>query len=90
VFNDGIDYTAFAITDYVTTRWYRAPEILAGWTSYGRAIDMWAVGCIIGELFKRTPLFPGGDSIKQLELLLLTFGRPEESFTIKCRKSSKR
>jgi serine/threonine protein kinase len=90
VFHDGVDHTSLAITEYITTRWYRAPEILAGWSSYGKSIDMWAVGCIVGELFKRGPLFPGGDSVKQLELLLTSLGRPEESFTIKCKKSSKR
>jgi serine/threonine protein kinase len=90
VFYDGIDHTSLAITEYVTTRWYRAPEILAGHSYHGKAIDMWAVGCIIGELFKRSPLFPGTDSIKQLELLLHTFGRPEETFTMKCKRSAKR
>jgi serine/threonine protein kinase len=90
VFHDGVDHTNMAITEYVTTRWYRAPEILAGWTHYGSAIDMWAVGCILGELFKRSPLFPGSDSVKQLEMLLTYLGKPEEYFIIKCKKSSKR
>ncbi len=90
VFEDANDYTCTAITDYVTTRWYRAPEILAGWTQYGSAIDMWAVGCIIAELFRRIPLFPGKDSNKQLEVIFNIVGKPDEPFITKCRRASRR
>jgi cyclin-dependent kinase-like len=38
------------MTDYVATRWYRAPELILGDTSYGKPIDIWAVACIMGEL----------------------------------------
>jgi len=74
------------MTEYVTTRWYRAPEIIVGWTHYTSAIDMWAVGCIIGELFTRTPLFPGSDSLKQMELICSILGKPSQSFIQQCRK----
>lgn len=90
VFQDAKDFTCTSITDYVTTRWYRAPEILAGWTQYGSAVDMWAVGCIIAELFRRLPLFPGSDSTKQLEVIFTALGKPDESFIVKCRRASKR
>lgn len=38
------------LTDYVATRWYRAPEILLGSTKYSKAVDLWSIGCILGEL----------------------------------------
>lgn len=88
--NSSTIVTSLAITDYVTTRWYRAPEILSGWTQYGTAVDMWAVGCIIAELFIRHPLFPGADTLRQLEKICATLGRPEESFIKRCHKTSKR
>ena len=47
------------LTDYVATRWYRAPEILLGSTRYTKGVDIWSVGCILGELLKGKPLFPG-------------------------------
>jgi serine/threonine protein kinase len=46
-------------TDYVSTRWYRAPEILLRSTSYNSPIDLWALGCIMAELYMLRPLFPG-------------------------------
>lgn len=48
------------MTQYVATRWYRAPElIVASRQGYGPAIDMWSVGCIFAELLRRKHLFPG-------------------------------
>jgi mitogen-activated protein kinase 15 len=47
------------LTDYVSTRWYRAPEILLGSTKYTKAVDMWSVGCILGELIIGKAIFPG-------------------------------
>ena len=46
-------------TDYVSTRWYRAPEVLLRSTNYSSPIDVWAVGCIMAELYIGYPLFPG-------------------------------
>lgn len=53
-------------TDYVATRWYRAPELLLGSTNYGKEVDIWAMGCIMGELLDGQPLFPGESEIDQL------------------------
>ena len=39
------------MTEYVATRWYRAPELILGDPNYGKPIDMWAVACIMGELY---------------------------------------
>ncbi|XP_065339764.1 serine/threonine-protein kinase MAK isoform X2 [Cloeon dipterum] len=53
-------------TDYVSTRWYRAPEVLLHSTNYGPPIDMWAVGCIMAEMYTFRPLFPGNSEIDQI------------------------
>nr|XP_013807183.1 PREDICTED: cyclin-dependent kinase-like 5 [Apteryx mantelli mantelli] len=53
-------------TEYVATRWYRSPELLLGDAPYGKAVDMWSVGCILGELSDGQPLFPGESEIDQL------------------------
>ncbi len=66
------------LTDYVATRWYRAPEILLGSTCYSLAVDMWAMGCIIAEMFVGKPLLPGSSTMNQLERILEVTGRPEK------------
>ncbi|XP_031369021.1 cyclin-dependent kinase-like 2 isoform X3 [Apis dorsata] len=53
-------------TDYVATRWYRAPELLVGDPRYGRPIDIWAVGCLYAEMMVGNPLFPGKSDVDQL------------------------
>ncbi|NXY82199.1 CDKL2 protein, partial [Alcedo cyanopectus] len=55
-----------AYTDYVATRWYRAPELLVGDSKYGKAVDVWAVGSLITEMLTGEPLFPGDSDIDQL------------------------
>ncbi|GKT33170.1 Kinase, CMGC MAPK [Aduncisulcus paluster] len=66
------------LTDYVATRWYRAPEILVGSTKYTYGVDMWAVGCILGELLKGKPMFTSSSSstLKQLERIIEVTGFP--------------
>jgi serine/threonine protein kinase len=64
------------LTEYVATRWYRAPEIMLSWREYTKAIDMWSVGCIIAEICSRKPLFPGHDYMHQLHLIIDTLGSP--------------
>jgi len=64
------------LTDYVATRWYRAPEILLGSTSYTKGVDLWSVGCILGELLSGKPIFPGKSTMNQLELIMDLTGRP--------------
>ena len=63
-------------TDYVSTRWYRAPELLLGSTSYNSPIDIFAMGCIIVEMYMRRPLFPGNSEIDQLMKICATLGTP--------------
>jgi len=50
------------MTDYVATRWYRAPELLLSYEEYSSTVDVWSIGCILGELLKRRPILPGSDS----------------------------
>ena len=61
-------------TDYVSTRWYRSPELLVGDQSYGKPVDMWAVGCMLAEMMTGMPLFPGESDIDQLFHIMRTFG----------------
>lgn len=67
------------MTEYVCTRWYRAPEVLCSWTDYGKAIDIWSVGCIFAEMLKRKPLFPGKNTQHQLQLIISCLGTPEKA-----------
>ena len=64
------------LTDYVATRWYRAPEILLGSGAYTFGVDMWAVGCILGEMLSGKPIFPGTSTINQLEKITELVGFP--------------
>ena len=64
-------------TEYMVTRWYRAPEIMCGDT-YDEKIDMWSLGCILGELVGKRPMFPGTDYLHQVELYIDTFGKPSD------------
>ncbi|CAK9020159.1 Extracellular signal-regulated kinase 2 (ERK2) (Defective in aggregation protein C) (MAP kinase 2), partial [Durusdinium trenchii] len=64
------------LTDYVATRWYRAPEILLGSTSYMKGVDLWSVGCILGELLSGKPIFPGTSTMNQLDRIMEVTGRP--------------
>ncbi|XP_047484148.1 protein kinase shaggy-like [Penaeus chinensis] len=61
-------------TDYVATRWYRAPELLVGDTKYGREVDVWASGCLLSEMLTGEPLFPGESDIDQLFHIIQTLG----------------
>ena len=66
------------MTDYVATRWYRAPEILLGSTKYGVQADMWSVGCIFGELLGGKPMFPGTSTLSQINKVLEVTGKPSK------------
>jgi mitogen-activated protein kinase 15 len=65
-----------ALTDYVATRWYRAPEILLSSFRYTTGVDMWACGCILGELINGKPIFPGSSTMNQMDRILEITGRP--------------
>lgn len=82
------------LTDYVATRWYRAPEILLGSTtyvasltlitpltrrSYTKGVDVWSIGCILGEMLGGRPMFPGTSTLNQLERIIEVSGFPTPS-----------
>ncbi|XP_065207006.1 cyclin-dependent kinase 10 [Planococcus citri] len=66
------------MTPKVVTLWYRAPEILFGSHTHSTAIDMWAVGCVLGELLGHKPLLPGRTEVHQIELIIDLLGTPSK------------
>jgi mitogen-activated protein kinase 1/3 len=67
------------LTDYVVTRWYRAPEVVLLASEYTKSIDVWSVGCILCELIGRKPIFTGKDHLDQIKKILAVIGTPAES-----------
>ncbi|KAI9699535.1 MAG: hypothetical protein M1820_007166 [Bogoriella megaspora] len=65
-----------ALTQLVVTLWYRAPELLLGATTYDFAIDIWSIGCILGELLTREPLIAGKNEVDQLTQIFAFLGVP--------------
>ena len=65
-------------TEYVSTRWYRAPEILLTSGGYGPAVDVWAVGCMMYELLENRPLFPGKNELDQITRIHVLCGTPSK------------
>lgn len=72
----GGDSGVGTMTDYVATRWYRAPEILLGSSSYTKGVDMWSLGCIFGEILTGKPTFPGQSTMNQLDRILELTDKP--------------
>uniref|UniRef100_A0A8C5TA54 Protein kinase domain-containing protein n=1 Tax=Malurus cyaneus samueli TaxID=2593467 RepID=A0A8C5TA54_9PASS len=68
------EQTVPVLTEYVATRWYRAPEILLASRSYTKGVDMWSIGCILGEMLLGKPLFPGTSTMNQIEQILRICG----------------
>lgn len=64
------------MTGYVSTRYYRAPEIMLTWQKYSYAVDIWSVGCILAEMISGETLFPGKDHVHQFTLIAETLGKP--------------
>lgn len=77
------------MTEYVATRWYRAPEIMLTFQEYTTAIDVWSVGCILAEMLSGKPLFPGRDYHNQLWLIMEVLGTPlmEDYYNIKSKRA---
>jgi len=80
VFDPNHDHTG-VMTEYVATRWYRAPEVMLQAKSYTKAMDMWSVGCILAEMLSNRPLFPGKNYVEQLNLIISIIGKPSAEST---------
>lgn len=65
-------------TNCVVTRWYRPPELLLGARQYGGEVDMWGIGCVLGEMFMRRPILPGTSDLDQLEKIWGLCGSPNQ------------
>eukprot|EP01065_Artemidia_motanka_P000285 TRINITY_DN1011_c0_g1_i1.p1 TRINITY_DN1011_c0_g1~~TRINITY_DN1011_c0_g1_i1.p1 ORF type:complete len:429 (+),score=146.86 TRINITY_DN1011_c0_g1_i1:88-1287(+) len=66
------------MTDYVTMRWYRAPELVMESKVYTAAVDVWGIGAIMSEMFGSKPLFPGKDRVNQLDKIIDVIGTPPD------------
>jgi len=88
-FNDAP--SAIFWTDYVATRWYRAPELCGSFFSkYTPAIDIWSIGCIFAEMLTGKPLFPGKNVVHQLDLMTDLLGTPPPESTARIRNEKAR
>ena len=65
-------------TNCVVTRWYRPPELLLGARQYGGEIDVWGIGCVLGEMFMRRPILPGSSDLDQLDRIWAICGSPNQ------------
>ena len=70
------NYKDNILTDYVCTRWYRAPECILKSKNYNQSIDIWAVGCILCELYLLKPIFPGESEFDQINKIIQILGTP--------------
>ena len=78
------------LTDYIATRWYRAPEVILSWRQYTGAIDVWSVGCILAELIKRRPLLPAQTEQEQMMMITNLVGKPEAKLIDKIQDADNR
>jgi serine/threonine protein kinase len=69
-------------TEYVSTRWYRAPEVILLGNDYSNPVDMWALGTIMAELVNLKPLFPGTDQIHQIARFCEVLGDPSDEYVL--------
>lgn len=83
--------TTDIMTEYIVTRYYRAPELVCWSAPYQPVSDMWSVGCILAELFRKgEPLFPGKESHHQFKLITDICGSPDEAFLEKVERLGSR
>lgn len=66
------------MTGYVSTRYYRAPEIMLTWQNYDAKVDIWSAGCIFAEMIEGKPLFPGKDHVNQFSVIIELLGNPPD------------
>ena len=73
-----LDETSSDLTEYVVSRWYRAPEVVIAAGRYGMAQDVWSIACTFAEMINEIPLFPGSTVINQLQVIIDVMGKPSE------------
>lgn len=78
------------MTDYIATRWYRAPEVILSWKKYDSKIDVWSVGCILAELIIRKPLLPASSEEDQLNMITKLLGNPSNKLIQKIENEKNR
>ena len=66
-----------SMTDYICTRWYRAPELVLKSKNYNEKVDIWALGCIMAELYNLRPLYPGQSEFDQIDKIFKVLGTPK-------------
>eukprot|EP00043_Microstomoeca_roanoka_P013164 m.128913 g.128913 ORF g.128913 m.128913 type:complete len:424 (-) comp15684_c3_seq1:858-2129(-) len=81
-------YSKPPFTEYISTRWYRAPECLLTNGFYGHKMDMWSVGCVMFEVLSLYPLFPGSNELDQINKIHDVMGTPPPQVMAKIRKQS--
>ena len=72
----GFDWEDTMLTEYVVTRWYRAPEVILNASEYDHSVDIWSIGWIFSELLGRAPLLPGDDYLDQIKRVVGILGTP--------------
>ena len=75
-------------TEYISTRWYRAPECLMTDGYYSEKMDVWSIGCVLFELFTQYPLFPGKNEVDQISTIFGILGTPSEKTLFKFAKKA--
>ena len=79
MFKQGIRFIIYKKYNIDFVRWWRAPDIYANWQRYDDKLDIWSVGCIMGELILRKPIFPGRDHADHLKKIFEIIGTPDRS-----------
>jgi len=82
-------YSKQPYTEYISTRWYRAPECLLTDGYYGYKMDIWSVGCVFFEIMGLHPLFPGSNEVDQIAKIHDVLGTPPPSILQKLRNKSR-
>jgi mitogen-activated protein kinase 1/3 len=78
------------MTEYVATRWYKAPELLLMWKQYSPSVDIWSAGLILAELVNLKPLLAGNSHLNQVELILSLLGNPKKEELLNIRSERAR
>ncbi len=79
-------YSKPPYTEYISTRWYRAPECLLTDGYYDYKMDLWGIGCVFFEVVALFPLFPGSNELDQIEKIHAVMGTPSKELQLKFKR----